>query len=162
MGKELLSADAVLERIGATSFRNISKDQLITFVSAIPEMDKEIAIKCIEQFPAFKEYAASIVSQLQNLCMNAISDNKVSRQDAVNAYMLILEGLNEKLSASEMSASETHQLTQDMVEIADKIALLDAENKRFLEQLMKIGSIAASLAIAAAGAILGLKVVKKD
>ena len=61
-----------------------------------------------------------------------------------------------------MSASEAHQLTQDMVEIADKIALLDAENKRFLEQLMKIGSIAASLAIAAAGAILGLKVVKKD
>lgn len=162
MGKELLSADAVLERIGATSFRNISKDQLITFVSAIPEMDKEIAIKCIEQFPAFKEYAASIVSQLQALCMNAISDNKASRQDAVNAYMLILEGLREKLSASEMSASETHQLTQDMVEIADKIALLDAENKRFLEQLMKIGSIAASLAIAAAGAILGLKVVKKD
>ena len=43
MSKELLSADAVLERIGATSFRNISKDQLITFVSAIPEMDKEIA-----------------------------------------------------------------------------------------------------------------------
>lgn len=162
MDKELLSADAVLERIGATSFRNISKDQLITFVSAIPEMDKEIAIKCIEQFPAFKEYAASIVSQLQTLCMNAISDNKASRQDAVHAYMLILEGLREKLSASEMSASETHQLTQDMVEIADKIALLDAENKRFLEQPMKIGSIAASLAIAAAGAILGLKVAKKD
>lgn len=162
MGKELLSADAVLERIGATSFRNISKDQLITFVSAIPEMDKEIAIKCIEQFPAFKEYAASIVSQLQALCMNAISDNKASRQDAVHAYMLILDGLRKKLSASEMSASETHQLTQDMVEIADKIALLDAENKRFLEQLMKIGSIAASLALAAAGAILGLKVVKKD
>ena len=59
MSKELLSADAVLERIGATSFRNISKDQLITFVSAIPEMDKEIAIKCIEQFPAFKEYSQS-------------------------------------------------------------------------------------------------------
>ena len=39
MSKELLSADAVLERIGATSFRNISKDQLITFVSAIPEME---------------------------------------------------------------------------------------------------------------------------
>ena len=39
MEKTLLSPDEVLERIGAESFWNVSKDKLIAFVSTLPEMD---------------------------------------------------------------------------------------------------------------------------
>ena len=133
MSKELLSSQDVLNKIGASSFRNISKDQLISFVSSIPDMDKETAIKCIEQFPEFKSYASGIVSQLQVMCTNAITDNKTSRQDAVNGYMMILDTLKEKLSRPDISLEEANQITRDMVEIADKIAILDSENKHFLE-----------------------------
>ena len=135
MSKELLSSQDVLNKIGASSFRNISKDQLISFVSSIPDMDKETAIKCIEQFPEFKSYASGIVSQLQVMCTNAITDNKTSRQDAVNGYMMILDTLKEKLSRPDISLEEANQITRDMVEIADKIAILDSENKHFLNSV---------------------------
>lgn len=161
MSKELLSSQDVLNKIGASSFRNISKDQLISFVSSIPDMDKETAIKCIEQFPEFKSYASGIVSQLQVMCTNAITDNKTSRQDAVNGYMMILDTLKEKLSRPDISLEEANQITRDMVEVADKIALLDSENKHFLETLMKVGGTIGSIALAVAGGILGVKIYKK-
>lgn len=161
MSKALLSSQDVLNRIGASSFRNISKDQLISFVSSIPDMDKETAIKCIEQFPEFKTYASGIVSQLQAMCINVITDSKTSRQDAVNGYMMILDTLKEKLSRSDISLEEVNQITRDMVEIADKIALLDSENKHFLEGVLKAGSAVAAVALAIAGGILGVKIYKK-
>lgn len=161
MSKELLSSQDVLNKIGASSFRNISKDQLISFVSSIPDMDKETAIKCIEQFPEFKSYASGIVSQLQVMCTNAITDNKTSRQDAVNGYMMILDTLKEKLSRPDIGLEEANQITRDMVEIADKIAILDSENKHFLEGVLKVGSAVAAFALAVAGGILGVKIYKK-
>ena len=150
MSKELLSSQDVLNKIGASSFRNISKDQLISFVSSIPDMDKETAIKCIEQFPEFKSYASGIVSQLQVMCT-----------DAVNGYMMILDTLKEKLSRPDISLEEANQITRDMVEIADKIAILDSENKHFLEGVLKAGSAVAAFALAVAGGILGVKIYKK-
>lgn len=161
MSKELLSSEAVLERIGATSFRNISKDQLVAFVSAIPEMDKEIAIKCVEQFPAFKDYASTIVGQLQSMLTNVVTDNKTSRQAAVDGYMLILNSLKEKLALSDLSLAESNQIARDMIEVADKIAALDDKNKHFLEQLAKIGAAAASVAVAIGGGLLGVKFISK-
>ena len=135
MSKELLSSEAVLERIGATSFRNISRDQLIAFVSAIPEMDKETAIKCVEQFPAFKDYASTIVGQLQSMLTNVVTDNKTSRQAAVDGYMLVLNSLKERLSLPDLSLAESNQIARDMIEVADKITMLDADNKNFLRKL---------------------------
>lgn len=161
MAKELLSSEAVLERIGATSFRNISKDQLIAFVSAIPEMDKDIAIKCIEQFPAFKDYAATMVTQLQSMLSDVVADNKTSRQSAVDAYNMILNGLANKLSLPDLSLAEYNQITHDMVEVADKIATIDAQNKRFLETLTKAGTALVGFALTVGGALLGLKTISK-
>ncbi len=160
MSRELLSSQDVLSKIGASSFRNISKEQLITFVSSIPDMNKEVAIKCIEQFPEFKTYANGIVAQLQAMCTNAITDNKSSRQDAVDGYMIILDTLKEKLSRPDISATEINQITNDMVEIADRIASLDSANKHFLESLVKIAGTVASVAVAIGGGILGVKIYK--
>lgn len=43
-----------LKALAIEDFRNISKDKIMEFVSAIPNMDKEVAIKIIEQFPLIR------------------------------------------------------------------------------------------------------------
>lgn len=159
--KTLMTPEAVLDRIGATDFRSISREQLIAFVSAIPDMDRETAIKCIEQFPAFKDYATTIVGQLQSMLSNIVIDNKSSRQSAVDAYNLILDSLSRKLSLPDLSLAEYNQITRDMVEVADKISALDEQNKNFLENIAKIGATVASVALTVGGALLGLKNISR-
>lgn len=97
MEKTLLSPDEVLERIGAESFRNVSKDKLIAFVSALPEMDKETAIKCIEQFPEFRNYANDIVGQLKDASFELLKSQKESQERTIVGYQKILDSLSKRL-----------------------------------------------------------------
>lgn len=159
--RELLSPEDVLNKIGASSFRNITKDQLVAFVSSIPDMDKETAIKCIEQFPEFKTYAHKIVAELQDTCNNVVIDNKASRQETVRAYNLILDGLRLKLDTMDLSISDMREITQTMVDVADKIAALDAENKNFLKHILTVGGTVATTALAIGGALLGVKITNR-
>ena len=53
MSKTLVSVEEVKNALKIDSFRNLSKDKIMEFVSLIPNMDKEVAINIIEQYPAF-------------------------------------------------------------------------------------------------------------
>jgi len=48
MANRLLTADQVKECLNIPDFRHLTKDKLIEFVSAIPDMDREVAIRIIE------------------------------------------------------------------------------------------------------------------
>ena len=68
MSRTLVSVEQVKKALNIESFRNISKEKIMEFVSLIPNMDREIAIKIIEQYPVFAELSKSILSQLNKMC----------------------------------------------------------------------------------------------
>lgn len=72
MGKALVSVEEVKNALNIENFRNLSKDKVMEFVSLIPNMDKELAMQIVEQFPSYAEYSKNIVSQLNNLCDKAL------------------------------------------------------------------------------------------
>lgn len=53
------SEDAVKKALAIDSWRNLSKDKLLRFVAMMPDMDKEVAVRTIEQFPQFKEFGST-------------------------------------------------------------------------------------------------------
>lgn len=71
------------------SFRNMSKDKIMEFVSSIPNMDKDVAIKIIGQFPAYTESATNMLAQLNTMCNNAMKANGESQKEAIEAYKKI-------------------------------------------------------------------------
>lgn len=152
----------VLTKIGAQDFRSISKDQIMRFVSAIPEMDRDVAIKCLEQFPEFKDYSKEIVKNLFVLFDNAIHDNRKARIDAVEAYRVILDKLNELASQPDISIQEQKDFVEMSIDVADKIAELHNRNNEFLQKILHAGSLITTVAIAAGSAILGVKLLDKD
>ncbi|MFF0188653.1 hypothetical protein [Streptomyces sp. NPDC005244] len=46
---------AVKRKLGIPNWRNLSKDKVLKFAAAMPEMATEVRLKLIEQFPAFKD-----------------------------------------------------------------------------------------------------------
>lgn len=51
--------------LGIYSWRQLSKEHVIQFASALPQLDKEVAINIVRQFPNFKDLATSALAQLQ-------------------------------------------------------------------------------------------------
>ncbi len=48
MKKNLLTEEEVKKELGITDFRAISKEKIVHFVSLMPKIDKELAVKAIE------------------------------------------------------------------------------------------------------------------
>ena len=158
MAKYMATENDVKKALAIDSFRNISKDKIMEFVSAIPNMDKEVAIKIIEQFPSYAESANNMIAQLNTMCSNAMEENGESQKEVIEAYKKILDDLGEVLKKDAITAEERTQITKQMIDIADRISAKDTENKEFLSGITKYGGHIIVSALVLGAVILGVNV----
>ncbi len=162
MSKQIVSVEEVKKALNIDSFRNLSKDKIMEFVSLIPSMDKEVAISIINQFPIYGELATKMVAELTGLCDNALKENSVSQKESIEAYKIVLSQLGELLKKDDISAEERTDITNKMIMIADKIAAKDSENKEFLGNIIKYGSSVIGGALFLGAIILGVNTKGKS
>ena len=159
MSKNALSSEnEVKALLGIDDFRSIKKEQIIEFVSSIPDMDKETAMKCIEQFPNFKDSANFIVENFFTLC------NEITKEDGketLSACKETLDDLRFMLKKDSISEDMQHFIIEKIIEISNLMADMDNDKRRFKETVLRIAGTIASIAIATGGAILGVKLSKK-
>lgn len=158
MANSLLSEDDVKKALKIDNFRNLSKDKIMEFVSLIPQMDKDVAMAIINQFPAFGESALNMVMQLNTMCDKLLTSNKSSQADSIEAYKMILESHRDRLTKGDITSEEREKITREMIEVADKIAAKDTENKKFLKDLFNKGTYVIMGVILLGGAILGVHI----
>lgn len=158
MSKYLVTEDQVKKALKIKSFRNLSKDKVMEFISLIPNMDKDVAISIINQFPNFANFGISAIAQLNTTCDQVLKSNDESRKDAVKAYQTILNGLDRRLQRDDLSEEDRKSITNDMLEVADRIAELDEKNKKFLKKLFTTTASIVGGALIVGAAILGVKV----
>ncbi len=158
MAKYMVSENEVKKALDIDNFRNMTKDKIMEFVSAIPNMDKEVAIKIIEQFPTYTESANNMLEQLNKMCNNAMKENGESQIEVIGAYKKILDDLGELLKKDTMSAEERSQITEQMIIIADRISAKDTENKKFLNEIIKYGVPIIGGALVLGASILGVNI----
>lgn len=161
MKNKLVTEEQVKSMLGIESFRSIPKEKIIEFVSSIPDMDKEVAVKCIEQFPEFKDSANTMVAHLVNTCDAVLKDDEANRDTTVETYKIILNTLEDQLKEPEISLSEKQEIIDKMVDVADKVADLERDARGFRKHLVNVIGGVASFALAVGGALLGVKFVKK-
>lgn len=162
MKRKLLSEEAVKDKLQISDFRSISKEKLIEFVSAIPEMDTEVALKCIEQFPNFKEYSTNIVQSLYGVYEQALSSGRENDFATIDSYRQILDDLRFMLSKDDLSESTKRYIIDKEIEVADKLAAYTKDSKNFLRDLLKYSGAVATGALSVGAALLGVKFFKKD
>ena len=162
MSKHLLSAEEVKEVFNVTDFRNIGKEKLIEFVSAIPYMDKDVAIKTIEQFPAFSNCAQVMVSHLKDLSNSIMTENGKSNQAVMEGYMVTLHTLESLAKQEGISPEDRRYFAELMVDVTDRMSMHDQSNKGFLETLGKHVDIVIMVLGVIGGALLGVNLKGKS
>lgn len=161
MENKLTTEQEVLDKFGWKDFRNMNSKDIVKFVSSLPDMDKEVAIKCIEQFPEFAKYGNKIVDILTKSYEHTVKTNKDLADEVIEAYREILESLKKELRKRNLTSEDRSRITREMVDVADRIAAIDNSHQHFHELVIKAASAVGMVAIAAAGALIGLKINKE-
>lgn len=160
--KSITTETQALEAIGAKDFRSISKDQIISFVSSLPNMNKDVAIKCVEQFGNFKDFADTAIKQYYLICNDALNEKP---DKAIDAHRKIIEILENKLNKTYFSKKEQHYLIEKIIDEGNKISELQRETFSFKKSIIdnagKIAVILGSLAVGFLGGKIDLPFKKK-
>ena len=158
MANHLITENDVKEYLGISDFRHASKDVLVKFVSSIPYINNDVAVKIIEQYPTYSTCAQAFVKHYTNLYDSMLKDNSACVEAAMKGYQTALESISEIAQLDNDSDEDRRLYAEKMVLIADKMAALDADNKTYNESISRFvgGLIAVCLFIGAS--MLGVNI----
>ena len=139
MSKKILTEEDVKEKLGVVDFRSISKSKIIEFVSMIPNVDKDVALAIINQFPNYSNMANDMSNKLIELCDNAIKSDENSHKDAIEGYKVVLFSLKEQINNESLTEESRDKINTQMIDIADKIAAKDTERKQMIKSIIETG-----------------------
>lgn len=159
MSNILTTEEQVKSSIGISDWRHLSKDNLMNFVSVLPNVDSEVAIRIIEQFPEFSKNSVEMLNIMKDVCNTALEDDKQSSIQSIEAYKQVLDELSAMLKREDLSNEDRKYFADKMIEVADKIGLKDTEGKAFKGKLLNtIGGVILGALIIGAG-VLGAKYI---
>lgn len=152
----------ILTELGVKDFRNLTKDMWVSLYSSLHELDKDVAMKIIDQFPAYKDAVCGYIDDYKDIAINAISvvsDSNKSFFIGANEELSIVK---EELNREDLSFDQRMELLDRIHDVVEEMNSKDTENKNFVIKL--IGGVGVILlgAVAALGTALGssLKVNK--
>jgi hypothetical protein len=123
----------VKQALGIESWRNLSKDKVIRFAAMMPDMSSEVALKIIEQFPVFKDFAMDAVDALEKAHESTLLANKQSQEHVYRALEEVREILKCELDKSDLSWEQRREIIELIQETGRLAVQKDSENKKFLD-----------------------------
>ena len=108
--RRYVNENAVKKALKIDSFRNLSKEKVMQFASMIPYMDKEVAMKVIDQFPVYADFGKAAIEQYTKTCDNILEKNKESQEAVIHGYQTILEVLAKKMDKENLTEEEKAKL----------------------------------------------------
>ncbi|MFI1280920.1 hypothetical protein ACH4U5_09170 [Streptomyces sp. NPDC020858] len=146
------SEDDVKRALGIDTWRNLSKERMIRFAAMMPDVDTEVALKIIEQFPVFKDFAMGLVGAMEKAHESTLSANSKSQKYFHRACQEVRQILNHELDRGDLDWEQRKYIIEKIQETGRMESEKDSENKRFLDGMLK-------KVVVGAGAMAALGVV---
>lgn len=153
------SEDQIKQDLGIESWRNLSKDKIFRFAAMMPDMDTEVTLKIIEQFPVFKEFAIDAVDAMEESHKSTLKVNQESQEHIHQAFREIREILRGELDKDDLSWDEKKFLIEQIQETGRQEFQKDSENKKFLDRVLGKALVGAGAALALGVVFVGGKVL---
>lgn len=141
------------------SWRNLSKDKMIKFAAMMPDMDEEVAMKLIEQFPEFARFANEAIDTMEKEYNTTLNANKESQENVHRAFQEIREILKGELKQDELSFEEKKYIMDLIFETGRMEFEKDTENKSWLNGVFKNALVGVAGGVAMAVVFVGGKFI---
>lgn len=150
-----LSEKQVLKKLDIPDFRHLTKEKAIEMVSMIPHMDKEVAMKALEQYPELVKSSLDMVNTYKEAATKALDSNDESvkaRYDALSAMQSLLEV---ELQRENMTEDERMFVLEQIAKIPELAKEVDRDNKVFLLKVVGVMSTVVAGVVGVTAAALG-------
>ena len=125
-----LSEKQVLEMLGIPDFRHLSKDRIMSFTSALPQMEPQVAIAALQQVPHFADTSLEIMRIYKETVSQTLAEDQENVQ-SFNASCDMVLGLLETLSQNDdLSFEQKNELIDRMMAVLKMKSDKDTETKR--------------------------------
>ncbi len=153
------SEDEIKKALEIDSWKNLSKDKMIKFAAMMPDIDKEVVSKIIEQFPEFTKFAMEALNVMEKEYESTLTFNKQSQENVHKAYQEIREVLKGELNQNNLSPDDKKFILELIMITGNKEFEKDTENKKFLDGLFNKVAVGVGSAILTAVVFVGGKVL---
>ena len=131
-----LNEDEVKKQLGIESWRNLSKDKMLRFAAMMPDMDTEVTLKIIEQFPAFKELGLDTVKEIGKAHESTLKSNDKSQDQVYKALQENREILKGELDKDGLDWDQRKYIIEQIQETGKLAFQKDSEGKQFLNTVL--------------------------
>lgn len=145
------------KRLGIESWRNLSKDKFMMFISDLPNMNKEVVLEIIGRFPDFVNLVMSAFVHVQEQATQGLRFNHESQKKVHQAFKQYRRILSRELDREDLTSEDRFRILGLLKDAIDAEALKDTDNKEFLKQIIGMVAAAAALVASIAFAALGGK-----
>lgn len=154
-----ISEEKVLQQLNINSFRELSKEKFMDFISVLPDMDPEVQIKALEQFPEFIAAAKEALSGIKENASEILKSEDKGLESTYKSHEMAMEFLGELLKKEGLSSDELMEIARMIVDLTQKQSEEQARRRTFEEgvQTRYLTGVIASMALGVAA--LGVKVV---
>lgn len=139
---------AVKRKLGIQTWRNLSKDKVLKFAAAMPEMASEVRLKLIEQFPAFKDLGKANIDAVTEAHKSTLAANENSQNHFYKAAQDQRDALLADLGRDDLSEAQRESLHDRLERNVGRVSEKDSESKHFLGAAM---TVVAATGVAVAG-----------
>lgn len=149
-----------LKKLAIPDFGQMPIEKIPTFVSFLPYMDKDVALKVIAQFPKYMEFEKELLSSMQHSLEIMAASNQENMRAIYAVCTTQIERCNELLKSDNLSEEERKRLEKMILEIIQLMCAKYTENKKLLnswvEKAFKCIGLLGTIAVIVHGA--GLKI----
>lgn len=153
--KYTISEKRVLKKLGISDFRHMTKDKIVKFASMLPYMDKEVALKALEQFPEYKDMSCQLADTYKQILSDILASNNKTVDASISACNKILDSLAKTLEKDDLTPDVIKSTQENMVKVAELMRDIDKQNKGFLLKIAGFSFLALAFVGGIAGALLG-------
>lgn len=137
--KVLLSESRVKEILDIDDFRHMTKNGAIEFVSMMSQMEPEVALKALEQFPDLAKTVASWASDYKDTMVKALDVNAEESKQIIASLQATIDQLNDRLGRDDLSSEEFRGIVDGARTIQEMILKLHEGNQKHDINVLRIG-----------------------
>lgn len=146
----------VLKKLGIKSWSELPKDKYDDLAALIPQTDRKDAVRIFNKLPDYVQVSGELISLLKTVSVDMIKQGNDSHKKVLESYQKTLDSLQRKLDKPMLLPWTRKQITNQMLEICDKMAKINEEHKNWMQRMVgTIGGVAVGL-VAIVGLIFGL------
>lgn len=152
----------VLKKLGISSWEELPKDKHDDLAALIPQTNRKDAVRIFSKLPDYVQVSSELIGLLKTVSVDLLKQGDDSHKKVLEGYQKTLDALQRKLDKPMLFPWTRKQITNQMLEICDKMAKISEEHKNWiLKTLGTIGGIAVSF-VAVVAMVLNLPTGKNQ